>query len=332
MNGNIDRKFMSLGFKAVFLNGEFARHIGEGHSIMVNKRLNEGTTPETYYPPELQADRIYPKLDYWFLDHDIEHPNNITIITAMVDIDRDGRDFEEHYMDGLKKLLPTRHPLVVYCEKKYFDPIRQMRGDLPTSCIEFDKSTLDKTLWFTPIKLIISEEKWYAQSEWMKESVIRNPYYIPLTLHKHFLLLEGTKKNPFGSKYFYWIDSGIFSSYHIQENINDFYFAKTPRDQFFMTTFPYHSDSEMHGYNMKGMEEICGNIPKYVCRATYFGGTKEQIQKIFEYYHEEMWQSISGGYIGNLKNQFIQYFLINFQICSIYGTCLQVIYIIFSKK
>ena len=64
----------------------------------------------------------------------------------MVDIDRDGRDFEEHYMDGLKKLLPTRHPLVVYCEKKYFDPIRQMRGDLPTSCIEFDKSTLDKTL------------------------------------------------------------------------------------------------------------------------------------------------------------------------------------------
>ena len=132
----------------------------------------------------------------------------------------------------------------------------------------------------------------------MKESVIRNPYYIPLTLHKHFLLLEGTKKNPFGSKYFYWIDSGIFSSYHIQENINDFYFAKTPRDQFFMTTFPYHSDSEMHGYNMKGMEETCGNIPKYVCRATYFGGTKEQIQKIFEYYHEEMWQSISGGYIG----------------------------------
>ena len=47
-----------------------------------------------------------------------------------------------------------------------------------------------------------------------------------------------------------------------------------------MTSFSYWSDTEVHGYNAKGMEHMCNQHPSYVCRATLFGGTPENIDKI----------------------------------------------------
>jgi hypothetical protein len=292
---NIDRKFMGLGFKAVFLNGKYADHIGYECSRMENKRPNDGTTPEDYFPPELLPNRVYPKFDYRYLDANLKHPNDITIVTALVDIDRDGRDFDTHYMEGLRKVLAVRHPIVVFAEQKHHQKILNIRGH-DIRLINFGKKEIEDAPFFKPIKEIISKDEWKNQSAWMKDSVICNPYYIPLTLCKHHLLNQAMPYT--NSNLMYWVDSGICSSYNIQENINDFYFAKIPTDQFFMTSFTYYSPVEMHGYSMKGMLDLYKIVPDYVCRATLFGGTKEQIIRLTREYDGVLWNSINNGYIG----------------------------------
>lgn len=65
---NIDRKFLALGFKAVFLDGKYVEHLGDARSRMASRRPPGGKTPEDFYPPELQANRRFPKMDYMFLD------------------------------------------------------------------------------------------------------------------------------------------------------------------------------------------------------------------------------------------------------------------------
>ena len=291
---NIDRKFLSMGFKAVFLNGEYARHLGDECSKMAGKRPDDGTTPESYYPVELQQDRIWPKLDYMFLDDHWKYPNEVTMVTAILDIGRNDRDFETHYIKGLDSILQCRNPLVVYAEEKYHDHIIKERGTLPT---------IVKTITIDDIKNddiaeIIATDEWQNQSDWMKDSVICSPYYIPLTLSKNKLLSDIAELNPFGSKRFYWVDSGMCNSFGINEHIDTFNFLRIPEDKFFMTSFPYYTDSEIHGYDINTMTKLCGAKPTYVCRATLFGGTKESVDQFNKTYYNHIALSINNNCIG----------------------------------
>jgi hypothetical protein len=46
------------------------------------------------------------------------------------------------------------------------------------------------------------------------------------------------------------------------------------------------------------MEDTIGKKPEYVCRATIFGGTKEQIQKFNDKYFQLMRKSLDADCIG----------------------------------
>lgn len=290
---NIDRRFLGLGFKAVFLKDRYVEHLGDNCSRMEGKRPNDGTTPEDYYPKELLDNRTFPKFDYLQWDKHWEHPDNITIVTGIFDIGREDRNFEQHYVEGIKKLLETRHPIVVFCDPKYEQQIREIRNNRIT-VVHHTLDDLNEILKHT--KPITDNPDWYNQSEWMKTSVIRNQYYIPLTLKKQYLLQYCTETNPFNSKYFYWVDSGIYSSYHVPHNINQYYFGRIPRDNFFMTTFPYYPDKEIHGYDTDYIRSI--GYKNWVCRATIFGGTEKQINDVTHEFTREIAQSISNKTIG----------------------------------
>jgi glycosyltransferase involved in cell wall biosynthesis len=293
---NIDRRFRALGFKACFLNGEYTRHLGDNCSKMDGKRPNDGTTPEDYYPAELQAERVYPKLDYLFLDKHWRPPSDITIVSMMVDLGRHDRNFEEHYLQGITKLLQSRHPIILFGEPQYEQRIRDIRAGRPLTFIPYTKADLEKEYFFAPIQNIINKEEWINQAEWMKSSVIGSPHYIPLTLIKQNFLNRATEYT--NSSYFYWVDSGMFSSYHVPGEMDNYYFTKIPKDKFFMTSFNYWSDTEVHGYSAKGMEIMCGQHPSYVCRATLFGGTKEQIKNITGLFYDILTSSTDQGWIG----------------------------------
>ena len=287
---NIDRRFLGLGFKAVFLKDKYVEHLGDNCSRMEGRRPNDGTTPEDYYPKELKDNRTYPVFDYLQWDKHWEHPNNITLVTGFIDIDRNDRNFDQHYIEGLKRILESRHPIVVYCEETYWDQILKIRSDR----ISLKPLSLDHLYRHESISRIVENPDWYQQSEWMENSVIRNKYYIPLTLTKQRLLQESTIE--FDSKYFYWVDCGMYNSFHVNRPINNFYFGRLPRNNFFMSTFPYVPDKEIHGYSAEAIRAT--GYQNWVCRATIFGGTKQQINIVSEQFYQTVVESIDQNLIG----------------------------------
>ncbi|OQB32274.1 MAG: hypothetical protein BWY08_00031 [Bacteroidetes bacterium ADurb.Bin174] len=295
---NIDRKFLALGFKAVFLNGQYVNHLGDDCSRMAGRRPNDGTIPYDYIPPEVSKNRIYPKLDYMFLDSHWQSPYEVTLVTALLDIGRNDRDFFEHYVKGLDQLLECRNPLVVYAEPQYHQYILEKRGNLPIQVKSFNKEYVESCTPFDEIQKIISSESWINQSSWMKNSVICNPYYIPLTLAKVKLLDEVSVENVFNSSRFFWIDSGMYSSYGVTEHIDTYNFNKLPYDDLFLTSYPYYTDYEIHGYDINVIDTLFNCKPNYVCRATLFGGGRAAIEKLIPFFENTVKISLKNGAIG----------------------------------
>jgi len=302
---NIDRKFTALGFKGVYLNGEYARHLGDHCSKMAGQRPDDSKVPYDFYPKELLANRTAPMLDFRAMDWTYEYPSDVTLVTMALDISRGDRDFEEHYIKGLDKLLSVRNPLVVYADPKYHNYIKQRRKQLSIATsnnrVEVRSITLadlENTGTFNSIKNIISNENWVNQSDWIKNSPLVNDYYITLTLIKMKLMKEIAETNPLNSKRFYWIDSGFCNSFGVTEPISTWNFLFLPKDKFFLASFPYFTNSEIHGCNIDVMTEIAGRKPEYVCRATLFGGSKEQIQSFNDKYLELIQECLNKNTIG----------------------------------
>jgi len=302
---NIDRKFAALGFQGVFLDGEYSRHLGDDCSRMAGRRPDDSTTPYDYYPQEILARRTKPMMDYTALDREYDYPGDVTLVTALVDICRNDRAFNQHYLQGLEHLLSVRNPLVVYCDPSLHDYIRQRRSDLNIASSRnqlevrsFDLTNIESFPYFQRIQQITSQPQWQDQSPWMADSVIKNPYYVPLTLMKPLLLQQISEQNPMKSQRFYWVDAGMYSSFGIQEPIQEFNFLKLPKDNFAMSAYPYWTDSEIHGYNIVKITDLIGHRPNSVCRATLFGGSRDQIQQFNHKYLEYLYKSLEIMAIG----------------------------------
>jgi len=302
---NIDRKFTALGFKGVFLNGEYTRHLGDHCSKMAGQRPDDSKVPYDFYPKEILNNRTAPKIDFRSMDWTYDYPGDVTLVTMALDISRGDRDFEEHYIKGLDKLLSVRNPLVVYADPKYHDYIKRRRKELSIATsnnrVEVRSITLadlENTDTFNSIKDIISNADWVNQSDWIKKSPLVNDYYIPLTLIKMKLMKEIAETNPLNSKRFYWIDSGFCNSFGVTEPISTWNFLFLPKDKFFLTSFPYFTNSEIHGCNINAMTDIAGRKPEYVCRATLFGGNKEQIESFNDKYLELIQECLNKDTIG----------------------------------
>jgi hypothetical protein len=315
---NIDRKFTALGFKGAYLNGEYARHLGDLCSRMAGQRPDDSKVPYDFYPKELLANRTAPYIDFRAMDTAYEYPGDVTLVSMAIDISRGDRSFEEHYIKGLDHLLAVRNPLVVYADPKYHQYIIKRRKELSVATsnnrIEVRGLTLkdieDRTP-FKEIQNIISKSDWINQSDWIKDSALVNPYYIPLTLMKNILLEQITNSNPMGSKRFYWIDSGMSSSFGLTEPIQTWNFLFLPKDKFFLTSYAYNTNSEIHGCNINIMTDIIGKKPEYVCRATLFGGSKEQVSKFNDIYFNLIKLCLSKGTIGTEEALFTMVEMMN---------------------
>ena len=239
------------------------------------------------------------------MDWRYDYPGDVTLVTMAVDISRGDRTFEEHYLKGLDYLLSVRNPLVVYADPKYHDYIINRRKQLNIATsnnrIQVRSISLQDVEHRTPFKQIqdvIQSDKFIKQSDWINGSALTNPHYIPLTLIKNDLLQQIANSNPMGSKRFYWIDSGIANSFGITEHIKTFNFLFLPKDKFFLTSYPYFTNSEIHGCNINVMTEIIGKKPEYVCRATLFGGSKDQILEFNKYFYQLLDKTLQLGTIG----------------------------------
>lgn len=308
---NIDRKFFGLGFKGVYLNKKCVIHTGDNESIMVNKRPNEIATPETLFPKELSNNRTLPWVDYYKYDElalqirntDKDHTEyENVLVTALIDINRDkvdNRSFEDHYINGLQKLLDANVPLVIFADDKYYEKISAMAGGKKAIVHFRSLQDIRRMYYHDKIVEITNTKEWKTQSNWMWQSIITNPDYISLTLHK----VEFLKSAAYNSKYcfqgkrYFWIDSGICNSYNINY-IKNVDFNKIKTDNIFITSYPYPLYTEIHGFSKNGYKKLCQSEPLKVPRATIFGGDLNAINELNVYFYNFLDKALSLGYIG----------------------------------
>lgn len=305
---NIDREFTALGFKGVFLDGEYARHLGDECSRMEGKRPNDTTVPYDFYPKEVLHNRTAPMMDYYEMDRVYPYPGDITLVTGLMDLTRGDRTFEEHYLKGLDSLLAMRNPLVVYADEKHHQYIIDRRKQLNVGTSDnqivvwpLDQSRLMLNVpGYSVVDQLIQDPQWIGQAEWIADSALTTKDYVALTLLKFYMLHAAAQQNPFGiSKRFYWVDSGMVNSFAISEPLTNFDFLKLPNDdRMLMSSFPYTPDAEVHGYSVAKMLQLYWFVPQYVCRATIFGGSPTAIQAFAEPYKKVIENSLANGCIG----------------------------------
>lgn len=313
---NVDRKYYALGFKGVFLNDRYVLHLGDNHSLMVNKRPNEHTTPETLYPEQLKANRLFPSFDYYSLDNhafeiragsdDFRRAKRV-FVTCLLDIGRDsvdGRQFMDHYIGGLMKLIEIGQPLIIFADERYVKNILNYTGGKPIMVIAHSIDAVRNKPYYNKVVAITQKEEWLDQAEWIRSSILTSADYISLTLHKLELIRYCSYIHWFKSHEYYWIDSGISSSFNIPD-LTVYDFDKVDCDnKFLLTTFPYHTQSEIHGFSRRGYEELCSVIPNYVCRASFFGGTRDSIEMINEKFYGFLDVALEKGYLGTEESIF----------------------------
>ena len=119
-----------MGFKGVFLDGEYSRHLGDDCSAMAGKRPDDTKIPYDYLPKDILKNRTLSNFDYKAMDFDPKYdfPGDVTLVTAILDLGRSDRDFEKHYINGLDEILKVRNPLVIFADEKYHKSLYEKRS------------------------------------------------------------------------------------------------------------------------------------------------------------------------------------------------------------
>ena len=241
--------------------------------------------------------------------------SKITFVTALLDIGRSdlSSDFSrsfERYLETFFTLLKHLKDknLVVYIDKKYHDKIRTIKNN---NIVFKSISTEDikNTEYYNDIQKIRNDESWRNQVGWLKNSTQANlEFYNALIFQKIHFLEDISLENPFESEYFIWLDAGIANA-----QCHPGYFSKDWLEErlthhlqkFLFLCFPYDSSTEIHGFSIDKMKEICKteNVNR-VARATFFGGKALDVQEMSKAFREISKQSLSEGYMGTEESIF----------------------------
>jgi hypothetical protein len=220
--------------------------------------------------------------------------DSLALVTAALDLKRTDRDFETHYVQSLKKLIQTPLPVIVYAPKKHWNKLLEVNSNLILR--NLDISDLEQHQCFSRIQTLVNQPSWYQQTAWMENSVVRSAHYITLTLMKLSLLKSATTMLP--ADRYIWLDSGVFSSYGVSGTGADFDFTKMPSSKFFITSYPYCSSTEIHGFNIRTLELLAEHSHSYVSRATVFSASAAELDVVSQLFDQTLTQALSAGAIG----------------------------------
>jgi len=293
---NIDRRFLALGLKSIFLKDRYVEHLGDHCSRMAGQRPDDSKTPEDFFPVELQADRVFPKFDYYHWDTHLSSRQDITLVTAVLDLEIPGTNFSARNLSSVTKILESQHPVVVYCEPRYHNWVLERRQGRLTQLVNLERSDLEGLDFFARMQELIHMPGWYNQADWISTSVLTSFYYLAFSLIKQKLLADASVR--LSSNYYYWLDPDLFTSYDINHSVDSWYFTRIPRQNFFMLKSPCEPDAHRHGYSLKLLEILSGKMPTHLVCGAVFGGTPQQIAEVTEKFYQTLKQSLDLGTVG----------------------------------
>lgn len=245
--------------------------------------------------------------------------NNISFVTGIWDLDRGSasegwsRSFD-HYINHFTNLLTEMRDfnLVIFIDPSLEDLVWKYREKYNTRIYHHSKEQFQGSFFpfFNKVQKIRKDPAWYNQTGWLKDSTQASlEYYNPMVMSKMFMLHNAKCYDPFGSEYFYWIDGGIsntlslgyFHNHVVIDNL-----IKLSK-KFLFICFPYESSTEIHGFDIQGMEKYKKFNPNpinRVARGGFFGGSKEYISQANTLYYNLLEDSLNNGYMGTEESIF----------------------------
>lgn len=243
--------------------------------------------------------------------------DELTIVTGIWDLKREsaGDGFKRpfsHYTDHFEKLLETDVNMIIFIDPEHEELVWKHRKRENTAIyfrgVEHFREGFE---FYERVQQLRTDPEWYGQAAWLTESTQATmELYNPVVMSKMFLLNDARVFNPFGSKYFVWLDGGITNTVHPGYFTHDKVLDKLPQylEKFLFVCFPYDEDApEIHGFSREGIRKwvpIRDGEVDYVARGGIFGGTADVIEKMNGLYWSFLSGTLTDGYMGTEESVF----------------------------
>lgn len=242
---------------------------------------------------------------------------NSTIVTGIWDLSRDllsdgwGRSYE-HYIKNfaiLLQSLPEDVPLIVFGDNDLEELIYKYRNKNNTKFYLHKKENFKGNFFpfYDKIQSIRNNEKWLNQVGWLRDSTqAKLEYYNPMVMSKMFLLHNAKIYNPFNTEYLFWLDGGITNTVHPGYFSHDKVLHKLENlvKKFLFVCFPYESETEIHGFNINNINNICDTKVNRVARGGFFGGRIDYISQANNLYYSLLSDTLSSDLMGTEESIF----------------------------
>ena len=242
---------------------------------------------------------------------------NITFVTGIWDLNRGNakpgwnRSFD-HYKEKFRQLLIEMkdHNLFIYIDPSLESFVWQHRSPNNTQIAHHSKEQFGGNFFpfFDKVQQIRKSPKWYSQVGWLKDSTQASlEYYNPMVMSKMFLLHNAKITSSFNDDYMYWIDGGITNTMSLGyfNDTNVLNNLKKISNKFLFVCFPYETNSEIHGFNIQGMQKYAESpVVNRVARGGFFGGNKDYISEANSLYYGLLNDSLNDHLMGTEESIF----------------------------
>ena len=238
---------------------------------------------------------------------------NLTIVSGLWNLNREGRDFKDHYIERFKEFLKIEAYMFLYLPKELENLVWQYRNHETTQVKILELEDLKEGIYephWESTQRIRTDKKWLnstGEGGWLHNSPQATlEYYNPIVQSKMFLLNDVTIFNPFDTEYFYWVDAGLTNTVPATHLVQDRCFDNINKyvDSLLFLSYPYKATDEIHGFDFKKMNSYASTQVKYVNRGGLFGGKKEDINNANGEYYSLLTDSLNAGYMGTEESIF----------------------------
>ena len=244
---------------------------------------------------------------------EMEKTKNLTVVTGLWDISREGRPFD-HYIDNFRKFLDIPCNLFIYIEEKneylIWENNNRTKENTYVKIYSLeDVKSLYSPFWDQTQKIRVDPE-WYNLAHWLPGAPqASNEWYNPIVQSKIFMMHDVTIWNPFLSKYFLWLDAGLTNtvSHHLLKDTRFYHNIVQNIDPFLFVSYKCNDgvgNGEIHGMKYANMKELAGEDVLHVCRGGLFGGTKKSIDYAHSTYYGLLGDSLRQGVMGTEESIF----------------------------
>lgn len=229
------------------------------------------------------------------------------IVSGMWNIGRDAlkggfeRRFDK-YLECFYELLTLDTPMHLFIPSEIWPEVERIRGDKPTTITIKEVDTFQT--WFPFYNLvqhIRSDPDWLARAGWLPDSPqAALASYNPILMAKAFMVHDASLLDRRGCTHFYWLDGGILNT--VGKDVLEQAIPRLPDhsgdDQLALVSYPYSSETEVHGFEAKAFDKWCGEPSTYVCRGGFFGGSAAVLHEFNAAYYQLLQGTLNDGLMG----------------------------------